>query len=157
MTPLLQQMHDRWRAARDRLDNPVPKPQVIQPPPPPLPPEPKVIISMPPEPLRPPGTELLPVTRAKKICEIVANDFEITVEEMMARSRKIDVRPRHIAIYLIDRANTCWSTPMLGRFFRRDHTTIVKARRKIARERAKDPRLDATITYLEYRIGEIAS
>ena len=67
-----------------------------------------------------------------RIIEIVASAFEVPVEVLL-RSRKRDVvRMRQIAMYLARKTRTI-SYPMIGRRFRRDHSTVMFAVQKIQR------------------------
>lgn len=59
------------------------------------------------------------------------------------------VRPRHIAMYLAHRL-TLKSLPAIGRGFGgRDHTTIISAKKKIAKMRAEDPAFAEELAELE--------
>ena len=72
------------------------------------------------------------MTTIHEIERTVCQRFHLTVEEMRGpcRLRKI-ARPRQMAMYLC-REMTGASLPQIGRHFRRDHTTVLHAQRKIA-------------------------
>ncbi len=72
------------------------------------------------------------VTSAKKIAELVAEFYNITLEDLIKQSRRKEfVKPRQIAMYLI-RKNLDNSFPSIGDFFGgRDHTTVMHAVEKI--------------------------
>lgn len=88
------------------------------------------------------------------IQEVVASQFDITIEDMVSkkRSRKI-AYPRQIAMYLC-REITGSSLPQIGRFFGgRDHTTVLHACDKINKKKGTDTKLNATLIELSERIG----
>ena len=72
------------------------------------------------------------MTTLHDIERAVCQRFHLTVEQMRGpcRLRKI-ARPRQMAMYLC-REMTGASLPQIGRHFRRDHTTVLHAQRKIA-------------------------
>jgi chromosomal replication initiator protein len=49
---------------------------------------------------------------------------------------------RHEAVWRV-RLATGWSLPRLGRFFKRDHTTVLHSIRKMNKRSARDPELRA--------------
>lgn len=58
---------------------------------------------------------------------IVANTYRVSVEEILGPRRwEPLVQARHLAIWLAKEI-TGWSSPELGRYFNRDHTTILYA------------------------------
>jgi len=72
------------------------------------------------------------VTSAKKISELVAEFYNISMEDLVKQSRKKEfVKPRQIAMYLI-RKELDNSFPSIGDFFGgRDHTTVMHAVDKV--------------------------
>jgi len=68
----------------------------------------------------------------KKIMEIVADFYNVTVEDLTKKSRKKEyVNPRQIAMYVI-RKELETSLPMIGELFGgRDHTTVIHAVDKV--------------------------
>jgi chromosomal replication initiator protein len=72
------------------------------------------------------------VTSAKKVAELVAEFYNITLEDLIKQSRKKEfVKPRQIAMYII-RKQLDSSFPSIGDFFGgRDHTTVMHAVEKM--------------------------
>lgn len=72
------------------------------------------------------------VTSAKKIAELVASFYNITINDLIKQSRKKEyVKPRQIAMYLM-RKELDSSFPSIGEFFGgRDHTTVMHAVEKM--------------------------
>ena len=68
----------------------------------------------------------------KKIMEVVADFYNVTVEDLTRKSRKKEyVNPRQIAMYVI-RKELETSLPMIGELFGgRDHTTVIHAVDKV--------------------------
>jgi chromosomal replication initiator protein len=68
----------------------------------------------------------------KKIAEVVAEFYNIRIEDLIKQSRKKEfVKPRQIAMFLI-RKELDNSYPSIGDFFGgRDHTTVMHAVEKI--------------------------
>ncbi len=88
--------------------------------------------------------------------EIVASYFKIDVSELLAKKRTRNLAfPRQIAMYLC-RELTDASLPRIGEIFGgRDHTTVIHAYDKIARNRQTDKKLDTTLKELVNRIKNI--
>ena len=86
------------------------------------------------------------------IREVVANHFKITVEEMHGkkRSQKV-VLPRQIAMYLIRKIMDI-NVVDIGKFFGKDHSTIVHACNKIEGEVETDEKMRLTVEDLEIKI-----
>jgi chromosomal replication initiation ATPase DnaA len=85
-----------------------------------------------------------------KIKDAVCRRYGVTIGEIDSpqHDHKI-VRPRHIAMYLAHRLSLK-SLPEIGRHFGgRDHTTILNAKKKIAKLRAEDPDLAQELSELE--------
>jgi chromosomal replication initiator protein len=72
------------------------------------------------------------VTSSRKIAEVVAEFYNISVDDLIKQSRKKEyVKPRQIAMYVI-RKELDSSFPSIGEFFGgRDHTTVMHAVEKI--------------------------
>lgn len=72
------------------------------------------------------------ITSVKKIAELVAEFYNITLEDLLKQSRKKEfVKPRQVAMYLI-RKELDNSFPSIGDFFGgRDHTTVMHAVEKV--------------------------
>jgi len=87
------------------------------------------------------------------IQEIVSSYFKIKMEDLLAKKRTRNLAfPRQIAMYL-SRELTDTSLPRIGELFGgRDHTTVIHAHDKIARERNEDTKLNNTIKELIKRI-----
>ncbi|MDR3642792.1 MAG: chromosomal replication initiator protein DnaA [Candidatus Doudnabacteria bacterium] len=72
------------------------------------------------------------ITSAKKIAEMVAEFYNVNMEDLIKQSRKKEfVKPRQVAMYLI-RKELENSFPSIGDFFGgRDHTTVMHAVEKV--------------------------
>lgn len=71
------------------------------------------------------------VQRIRAIILATANHFSIPASEMVSDRRTVDIAlPRQIAMYL-SKVLTPQSYPCIARRFRRDHTTVLHAVRKI--------------------------
>ena len=72
------------------------------------------------------------ITSARKIAEVVAEFYNISMDDLIKQSRKKEyVKPRQIAMFLI-RKELDSSFPSIGDFFGgRDHTTVMHAVEKI--------------------------
>lgn len=102
--------------------------------------------------------DIFSTTKTKEITleliqEIVASYFKIKVDDLLAKKRTRNLAfPRQIAMYLC-RELTDTSLPRIGEMFGgRDHTTVIHAHDKIARERNEDMKLNNTIKDLIKRI-----
>ena len=83
------------------------------------------------------------------VCEF----YQIEPLELLSNRRTGHlIRPRQVAGYLCCEL-TLRSLPEIGRMFRRDHTTILHSRQKIASERRRDEGLAAEIETLTRRIA----
>ncbi len=100
--------------------------------------------------LPPPRTR--PVTPAG-IQAAVANHFDLTVAELVAKKRSRGVvLPRQIAMFLC-RELTDASLPRIGEAFGgRDHTTVLHAHEKISRELKSNPELRQVVSDLVEKI-----
>jgi chromosomal replication initiator protein len=78
----------------------------------------------------------------------VAEFYGLTLAELRSYRHDWRVsRPRQIAAYLCCRL-TEHSYPVVGRLFKRDHSTIIHADRIVAERRATDRELDDELRYL---------
>ncbi len=93
----------------------------------------------------------------QRLLRTVAEEFEVTVEQLMSttRSRKV-VLPRQVAMYLL-REDARYSFPQIGHFFGgRDHTTVMYACEKIARAYERDETLRKRIRRIRERLYSAA-
>ncbi len=137
----LEEMQAEWRArqARYRL-------AVWRPPLPPPPPEPPSIPTTPdPVPGSPPHVDAI----QKAVCA----HYCIRMIDLLSDHREQRlVLARHLAIYLA-RNLTYNSLFVLGRLFRRDHTTILHAITHIKHQMQHDRQLEASVMMLTERLG----
>lgn len=67
----------------------------------------------------------------QKIIKAVVNFYGLTIRELSGKSRRKEIAfARQVAMYLL-REYAGRSYPVIGRFFKRDHTTAIHAHRKI--------------------------
>lgn len=79
----------------------------------------------------------LPRTIAR-IQQIVGRSYGCTREEILSRKRSGTLVPaRHVACYVARRLTEA-SYPQLGRLFRRDHTSVLSAVKKITKDPPED-------------------
>ncbi len=72
------------------------------------------------------------------IVHTVAAAYDVPEAAIMsARQQRYIIRPRHIAMYL-GRELTTHSIPQIGRFFHRDHTTVMHALNRVTQQMSKD-------------------
>lgn len=83
------------------------------------------------------------------IREVVASHFKLNIDDLNSSKRTKNLAiPRQIAMYLC-RELTDTSLPQIGEFFGgRDHTTVLHAYNKIAKDRTTDIQLDRTVQEL---------
>ncbi len=151
----LQQQHDRWATARGRLGlgkvrrmsvPPAPKRTIITrevaaPRVPPLSVEPQFGAPL----------DMLWLPSPKTILRLVSLKYRVPIDEIAGPRRgKRIVRIRHEAIALVYQHCPQLSLPAIGRWFQRDHTTILHALRKMGVYEGSDARLFPT----EASIGE---
>lgn len=93
------------------------------------------------------------IASAKKIMEIVAEFYNITIEDLIRQSRKKEyVGPRQVAMYII-RKELETSLPMIGEYFGgRDHTTVIHAVDKIQRVAKEKESLKHEISLITNKI-----
>ncbi|PNW26769.1 UNVERIFIED_CONTAM: hypothetical protein BEN50_21540 [Euhalothece sp. KZN 001] len=88
-----------------------------------------------------------------QIAETTAEEFGLTVEDLRGKKRtRAVVRPRQLAMCLA-RDLTVRSLPEIGRYFRRDHTTVLNALDRIAALRALGGELDERARRLHTRLA----
>ncbi len=93
------------------------------------------------------GSEPVAMT-ADKIIGKVAQKYEVSIEDLKGSKRTKNIaHARHIAVYLL-RELTDMSLPQLGKYFGRDHTTILNSHKTVVEEIKKDPLLDLEIKEL---------
>lgn len=90
---------------------------------------------------------------AKKIMEIVADFYNVLVEDLTKQSRKKEyVVPRQVAMYII-RKELETSLPMIGEIFGgRDHTTVIHAVEKIQRVTKEKESLKQEVSLITHKI-----
>ena len=93
-----------------------------------------------------------PVISMEYIREVVASHFKITVEEMGGRKKTQSiVLPRQVAMYL-SRKIMDVSVLEIGKFFGKDHSTVIHACNKIAGEVETDEKMRLIVEDLELSI-----
>lgn len=76
----------------------------------------------------------------KKIVAATADVYGISITDLMSNRRSPEfTEARHAAMLLAGRC-TKWSYPEIGRFFDRDHTTVMYAKKKL--EKKPNPGLE---------------
>ena len=90
---------------------------------------------------------------AKKIMTVVADFYNVVIEDLIKQSRKKEyVTPRQIAMYII-RKELETSLPMIGEIFGgRDHTTVIHAIDKIQRVAKEKETLKQELSLITNRI-----
>lgn len=93
---------------------------------------------------------LIPMSTVSHIKRLVCARFNVSLHDMMSDRRTAQiVKARQMGMYLTrERTGHSWME-IARRFNRADHTSPLLACRKIARLRAQDTELDATIKELE--------
>jgi hypothetical protein len=82
-------------------------------------------------------------TPAREAVRAVSSRTSVPVAEILGRNRRPPiVAARHEAVWRV-RLVTGWSLPRLGKFFKRDHTTVLHSLREMAKRSARDPELRA--------------
>ena len=82
------------------------------------------------------------------IQEAVCRRFCVEQQELLSECRERRLaHPRQVAMYL-SKTLTGQSVPQIGRRFRRDHSTVEFAVRKVNARRIEDPALDSRIRAL---------
>lgn len=93
------------------------------------------------------------ITNFKKILQAVSNLYDLTEKELLSEARRKEiVRPRQIAMYLL-REEMKESYPAIGRKFGgKDHTTVIYAWEKIAKELKSNDTLLTEINLIRQRL-----
>jgi hypothetical protein len=80
-------------------------------------------------------------TPAREALRAVSTRTRVPIADIFGRNRRPAIAAaRHEAIWRV-RLVTGWSLPRLGRFFKRDHTTVLHSIREMKRRSAHDPEL----------------
>lgn len=96
------------------------------------------------------------MTSIAAIQRVTAEVFGVALADLMGRSRVADiVTARHAAIFTA-RTLTGKSLPDIGRHFRRDHTSVLNAVRRIADRTKTDADLRARLRSVESRLAHDA-
>jgi len=92
-------------------------------------------------------------TTYKKIAEVVADFYDVNINDLINRSRKKEVvKPRQVAMYLM-REELKSSYPMIGnKLGGRDHTTAIYACEKIERELQNNEDLEQELNLIKERL-----
>ena len=86
------------------------------------------------------------------ICELVSNQFRITVKEMQSKSRKRGVTfPRQVAMYLA-RKYTKQSLAEIGKVFNRDHSTVMHSIKVISAKQVRDASVNGQLELLSNKV-----
>lgn len=95
------------------------------------------------------------MTTIRAIQEAVSAEFGIPLLEMTSdRRARVVARPRQVAMYL-SRELTPKSMPHIGRAFRKDHTTLIWACRRIESLMASDIEFGARVARLRGAIERL--
>ena len=82
-------------------------------------------------------------TPAREALRAVSTRTRVPIADILGRDRRpLIAAARHEAIWRVRRV-TGWSLPRLGRFFKRDHTTVLYSVREMEKRSAHDPELRA--------------
>lgn len=98
-------------------------------------------------------TDIVPVASIERIVRIVASHFDVKTEDIRGDARlRPFVRPRQ-ACYRLMTDLLCMSRPSIGKFFYRDHTTVLSGLQTALRLHDTDPdwraRYDAALEELK--------
>ena len=92
---------------------------------------------------RPSETPFQYQTPAREALQAVSTRTRVPIADILGRNRRPPIAAaRHEAVWRV-RLATGWSLPRLGRFFKRDHTTVLHSIRKMDKRSARDPELRA--------------
>jgi len=90
--------------------------------------------------------------KLKRIVAVVAKKYGISTSDIMGTKRNKEISfPRHIAIYLA-RKTTAMSLPQIGKFFSRDHTTVMSSINAIEGEIKRSPNLEFELKELSKEV-----
>jgi chromosomal replication initiator protein len=88
-----------------------------------------------------------------RIIAAVAKKYGISTSDIMGTKRNKEISfPRHVAIY-IARKTTGLSLPQIGKFFSRDHTTVMSSINAVETEIKRSPNLDFELSELTKEIS----
>lgn len=94
-----------------------------------------------------------PSPEAQDVLQVVAETYDVQINDLLGRQRvRRLVLPRHVAMFLV-RKHTGHSFPEIGRRFRRDHTTVQHACRKIESRLMSDVELRQQVHIIERTLG----
>jgi chromosomal replication initiator protein len=94
-----------------------------------------------------------PVLRIKPIQQAVAEYYSINPKEILRQRRFLEIaRPRQVAMYLPNLL-TKKTLPEIGRAFRKDHTTVIHALRRIEELIKQDEELAEDIMFLTQQLS----
>jgi hypothetical protein len=87
-------------------------------------------------------------TPARQALQAVSTRTLVPIADILGRNRRPPIAAaRHEAVWRV-RLATGWSLPRLGRFFKRDHPTVLHSIREMNKRSARDPELRAYMTAL---------
>ena len=93
----------------------------------------------------------------KEILTIVADEFQVEEIHLMSKRRTLEITlPRHVAMYL-GKQCTHQSFPQIGRFFNRDHTTVLHGVGVVERRMREDAKFHQLVNMLRSRIAYVPS
>ena len=88
------------------------------------------------------------------ILEVVAEHFEITIDQLMSNSRKTKItKPRQIAMYLCSNMTNLTQASIGALVGGRDHSTVIYGIEKIENEYKNDPSMRQTIEAIKKKIS----
>ena len=88
------------------------------------------------------------------ILEVVAEHFEITIDQLMSNSRKTKItKPRQIAMYLCSNMTNLTQAAIGALVGGRDHSTVIYGIEKIEAEYKSDPAMRQTIEAIKKKIS----
>ena len=100
----------------------------------------------------PEGFHLSQHASVRDIQNAVCEAFGIDATDMASRTRDWRIsRPRQVAMYLA-RELTPWSYPNLGRFFHRDHSTVIHAIQQVDKRIAESKELAWKVNALKLQL-----
>jgi Bacterial dnaA protein helix-turn-helix len=135
----------RYREVRRRLYSPASPPKLASSETGTTHPARKAIATLPPpacepEP-RPSETPFQYQTPAREALQAVSTRTCVPIADILGRNRRPPIAAaRHEAVWRV-RLATGWSLPRSGRFFKRDHTTVLHSIREMNKRSARDPAL----------------
>ena len=98
------------------------------------------------------NTSSPPRVKARDIQRITALEYNMTVDDIMSYHRNMPfIEMRHVAMWLC-RQMTALSYPEIGRQFRRDHTSVLSAVRKIQSRVDRNPEYGDKMAKLRAKI-----